>query len=121
MGDLDCVSCVSDGLCVCSFVSVVVCVSPSKICVLTCTAGRMGLVGTPGRGSGAAAAAPTFEQSAYVLVRPPYSGSAAVLPSIAFGVRFTPGGHAADPEELLKLRVDMSTSNPPCSRSSSCP
>ena len=33
MGDLDCVSCVSDGLCVCSFVSVVVCVSPSKICV----------------------------------------------------------------------------------------
>ena len=24
---------VSDGLCVCSFVSVVVCVSPSKICV----------------------------------------------------------------------------------------
>ena len=33
MGDLDCVSCVSDGLCVCSSVSVVVCVSPSKICV----------------------------------------------------------------------------------------
>ena len=30
-----CVSCVSDGLCVCSFVSVVVCVSPSKICVCT--------------------------------------------------------------------------------------
>ena len=29
-----CVLCVSDGLCVCSFVSVVVCVSPSKICVL---------------------------------------------------------------------------------------
>ena len=38
MGDLDCVSCVSDGLCVCSFVSVVVCVSPSKICV--CGLGR---------------------------------------------------------------------------------
>ena len=35
VGDLDCVSCVSDGLCVCSFVSVVVCVSPSKICVYT--------------------------------------------------------------------------------------
>ena len=33
VGDLDCVSCVSDGLCVCSFVSVVVCVSLSKICV----------------------------------------------------------------------------------------
>ena len=36
VGDLDCVSCVSDGLCVCLFVSVVVCVSPSKICVCHC-------------------------------------------------------------------------------------
>ena len=36
VGGLDCVSCVSDGLCVCSLVTLVVlcvCVPPSKICV----------------------------------------------------------------------------------------
>ena len=37
LGGLDCVSCVSDGLCVCSSVTLVVlsvCVPPSKTCVL---------------------------------------------------------------------------------------
>ena len=33
VGGLDCVSCVSDGLCVCSFVSVVVCVVCLRCCV----------------------------------------------------------------------------------------